>query len=85
MIPDAMVCPKDNWVFSPAVGGGRRERGLWGFTQVQAFPHPLCPILSITTRRELIAMAAQDPWPPIGSLVAMGYRAVWRPPREACV
>lgn len=83
MIPNAMGCPQGQ--LGLLTCGGRRESGLWGFTQVQAFPHPLYPILSITTRKELIAMAAQDPWPPIGSLVAMGYRAAWRPPREACV
>lgn len=54
--------------------------------QVQAFPHPLYSILSITTGKELIAMAALDPWPPIGSLVAMGYGAISRPPlRGMCV
>lgn len=36
----------------------RWGRGLWGFTLVQAFPHPLYPILSITSGKELIAMAA---------------------------
>lgn len=30
-------------------------------------------------------MVAPDSWPPIGSLVAMGYGAVSRPPRGTCV
>lgn len=64
------------------VGGG----GSLGLAQVRAFPHPLYSILSITTGKELIAMAALDPWPPIGSLVAMGYGAISRPPlRGMCV
>lgn len=60
--------------------------GSLRLAQVQAFLHPLYSILFITTGKELIAMAAPDPWPPIGSLVAMGYGAISRPPlRGMCV
>lgn len=65
---------------------GVGEGGSLGLAQVRAFPHPLYSILSITTGEELIAMAALNPWPPIGSLVAMGYGALSRPPlRGLCV
>lgn len=87
----ATLCSLTLWSVPKTAGLSPEQRlkwgrSLWGFAQVQALPHPLNSILSITTGKELIAMAAPDPWPPIGSLVAMGYGAISRPPvRSLCV
>lgn len=42
-------------------------------------PVPIHSTVLHSQGKEPIAMAAPDPWLPIGSLVAMGYRAVSRP------
>lgn len=51
-------------------------------TQVRAIRHPLSSVLALPLEGLLIAMAAPDPCPPIGSLVAMGYGALSRPPQR---
>lgn len=85
-VPDAVVCPKDSWC-SRLCGGwvGGWGGGPWGLHRCGPFPIHSTPFSPLPLEKELIAMAAPNPWPPIGSLVAMGYGPLQASLRGLCV